>query len=297
MSRQIFIAYAAIVLIWGSTWTSIRVEMGSGAPLTSVGLRFLLAGIALLLFRKIIGARTMPVPWRVTAVMGGFVFGLNYICNYVAETKVPPSLTAVLFATLPFFVFLFNALLGERERRPQMVVGCAIAFCGVAIVYLAGRNVGIGYYSIAALGAASFAALGQVLIKRQPSVDPLSSVPGAMVWSGIAVLALGIISEHPDIARITTAPYLANLAYLAIVGSAIAFYLNFWLLNRIPTATLGMAALLFPIVALFIGLFVTGEHLQAHELFGSLVVLVGAAWALVPRRPYPGVRHKRVADH
>ena len=77
-----------------------------------------------------------------------------------------------------------------------------------------------------------------------------------------------------------TAPSLAALLYLAIFGSGIAFFLNLWVLKRLPVWIVGMSSLVFPVIAITVGILFGGEHFGTRELLGSLLVIAGMAIAL-----------------
>src|SRR5579871_1733459 len=129
-------AYALMCGIWGTTWLGIKFSLRYAPPITGAGLRFLTAGAAMyvvaLLLRRTVPARALP--WNVIAVFAAFLFGLNYVLTYTAETHVGSGLTAVLFGVLPFFVFGFGHwMLGERTG-PAVWFGAALALAGVAVI-------------------------------------------------------------------------------------------------------------------------------------------------------------------
>src|SRR5690348_16916135 len=132
-------AYALMCAIWGTTWLGIKISLHYAPPITGAGLRFIIAGLAMyavaLALRKTVPLREMP--WKLIAVLAAFLFGLNYILTYTAETHVSPGLTAVLFGVLPFFMFAMgHHLIGERTTRKTWL-GALLAFAGVAVISLA----------------------------------------------------------------------------------------------------------------------------------------------------------------
>jgi drug/metabolite transporter (DMT)-like permease len=164
----VIVAYAATVLIWGTTWLGIKVSLVSIPPLAGAGFRFILAGLALyaaaLALR--IDLRKHAPPWHLVAVLAVTMFGLNYALTYLAETHLASGLVAVLFGTMPFFIFGFaHKLVGERANRAT-ITGAALAFAGVATISLVGNARGDLLYVAAALFASASSGFANVYLKR-----------------------------------------------------------------------------------------------------------------------------------
>jgi len=118
-SLIIFAAYALMCSIWGTTWLGIKVSLQYVPPIAGAGLRFIIAGIVMYAFAAMQHKLVPPrqVPWKLVLVLAAFLFGLNYILTYTAETHVSSGLTAVLFGVTPFFMFfvLWSSL---RNGKP-----------------------------------------------------------------------------------------------------------------------------------------------------------------------------------
>ncbi|MEO9263993.1 MAG: EamA family transporter [Candidatus Baltobacteraceae bacterium] len=273
-------AYAGMCAIWGTTWLVIKIALRYAPPMTGVGLRFVAAGIALgaigLLQR---GPRTRT-PWKLVAVLAVFLFGLNYIFTYTAETRLDSGLVAVLFGTLPFFTFGFGHFLANERTTARAWAGAVVAFGGVAIISLGSQVQGSPLYALAAIAAAASSAFANVYAKRHSEHAPLVTLPPSMIAAGLAVGSFGALTEHPNWTLAFSAPSLAALAYLAFVGSGIAFFFNMWLLQRIPVWIIGLSALVIPVLAVAVGVVFGHEHFSTRELLGSLAVVVGIAVAL-----------------
>jgi len=278
----VWLAYAGMCLIWGTTWLAIKVGLHALAPLTGVGLRFLIAG-AFLYGLATIRGELRPwgeVPWKLVLVLAALLFGLNYILTYTAEVKLDSGLVAVLFGTLPFFAFAFaHAMLGERIT-PRIWIGSILAFGGVVVISLVGQVRGSPLFALAAIGAAASSAFANVYAKRHSDHRPLLTLPPAMVIAGAAVLAIGLIAEHTDWAVALSGSSLLALLYLSIFGSGIAFFLMMWVLQRLPVSIVGLSSLVFPVIAIAVGSLFGGEHFTWRELLGSALVVVGLWLAL-----------------
>lgn len=290
---QSWLAYSAMCLIWGTTWLAIKVGLHALGPLTGVGLRFLIAGAFLFAVAAVRG-QVRPLrelPWTLILVLSALLFGLNYVLTYLAETRLDSGLVAVLFGTLPFFAFGFaHALLGERTT-PRVWIGSVAAFAGVAVISLAGPAQGSPLFALAAIGAAASSAFANSYAKRHSQHAPLRTLPPAMTIAGASVFAIGLFAERTDWHHALAGSSLAALLYLAIFGSGIGFFLLMWLLQRLPAGTVGIASLVFPVIAIIAGALFAGERVTVRELLGSGLVVFGLwiALAKVKAAPLPRI--------
>ena len=283
-------AYAATVLIWGTTWLGIKFSLASIPPIAGAGFRFILAGLALYAagFALRVDLRKQAPPWHLIIVLALTMFGLNYALTYLAETRLASGLVAVLFGTMPFFIFAFaHLMVGERATR-ETLAGALLALAGVATISLVGDVRGGILFIGAALLASASSAFANVYLKRFAQADPLATLPPAMLIAGLGLAASGLAFEHIDRAAALSLPSLFALAYLAFGGSALAFYLNHWLLQRIPSGVMGLSALMIPVIAVAVGILVGGERFGMRDVLGALLVVAGVWLSL--GRPLPVIR-------
>jgi drug/metabolite transporter (DMT)-like permease len=280
-------AYAACVLIWGTTWLAIKVALHGFPTVTGAGVRFLVASAVLFAAGAIarVGSRNRP-PVHLILVLAVTLFGFNYAMTYLAETKLPSGLVAVLFGTMPFFIFGFaHAMIGERARLATLV-GALLALAGVATISLAGDARGQALYVLAALAASASSAFANVYLKKFARAEPLATLPPAMFLAGLGMVVYGASFEHTDWRAATTPSSLGAIAYLAVCGSALAFFLNHWLLQRVDAGIVGLSALMIPVVAVAVGTLFGGESFGARDLLGGVLVIGGVSLSMVRPRSH-----------
>ena len=279
---SIVAAYSLMCGIWGTTWLGIKVSLHYIPPVAGAGLRFVVAGIAMYLVAALRGKLVPPrdVPWKLVFVLAAFLFGLNYVLTYTAETHIGSGLTAVLFGVLPFFMFgMGHYLIGERTTVVTWL-GAVLAFGGVAVISLEADVHGSVWYALAAIAAAAASAFANVYAKRHAHNDPLITLPPSMLIAGVAVAAIGFATEHPDVHRVFSLPSWGALLYLALAGSGIAFFLNLWLLQRIAAWIVGMSSLIIPVIAVTVGVAFGGESFGPRDILGAALVIAGVWIAL-----------------
>jgi putative membrane protein PagO len=274
--------------IWGTTWLGIKISLQYAPPITGAGLRFIIAGAAMYAV-AVAMRRTAPLremPWNLIGVLAAFLFGLNYMLTYTAETHVSSGLTAVLFGVLPFFMFgMGHYLIGERTTLITWL-GALLAFAGVAVISLAADVHGSIWYALAAVAAACSSAFANVYAKRHAHHDPFITLPPSMLIAGIVVAAIGFGAEHPDVHRAFSLPSWGALLYLALAGSGIAFFLNLWLLQRIAAWIVGLSSLIIPVIAVAVGVIFGGEDFGPRDLLGAALVIAGV-WIALSRSSMP----------
>lgn len=282
-----------LVLVWGTTWAAIRVQLEGIPPFTGIALRFAIASLLLLLIARLLRVpfqfdRRIRLLWAIETVFG---FGLAYGLVYWAEQWVPSGLTAVLFSTFPLFVAVFaHFWLADERLRVGASLGILIGFGGVVVIFsedldaLAGP--GVAGAALVMLGSPLAAAVGHVLVRKWGrAIHPLNltAVPMGLTSLVMAGVALAFEGGRPTV---FDARSVGALLYLAIPGSILTFTLYYWLLARMPATQLSLITYGIPVVAIGVGAVLFSEPLTLRTALGTALVIGGVA--LAGRRRGPG---------
>jgi drug/metabolite transporter (DMT)-like permease len=273
----IVVAYAAMVSIWGTTWLGIKVALTGVTPIAGSGVRFILAGLLMYAVASLmrVRVRSHDAPMHLILVLAAAMFGIPYALTYFAETHLSSGIVAVLFGTQPFFTFALAYIFLRERPGPLAIAGAGIAFAGVWLISINGDAGGALVFIIATLAGAISSAIANVYLKRFSHAEPLGVLPPAMLIAGVALTLCGALAEHPVWANMVAPGPLAATLYLAIFGSAIAFYLNHWLLQRISSSVVGLSSLMIPVIAVAVGALFGGEHFDGRDVAGALCVVAG----------------------
>jgi drug/metabolite transporter (DMT)-like permease len=279
----VILNFAAVYLVWGSTYLAIRYAVQTIPPFLMAGTRFLISGAILYLWTRTRGeARPVRANWRAAAIIAFFlILGGNGGVVW-AELRVPSGLTALLVASVPLWVVLFEWWGGGRSPTGRVWLGIAIGFVGLGILVgpsdLLGGN-SVDLWGAAALVAASVTwAIGSVASRRvalPPS--PLLSTGMEMLLGGAMMMVVGVaIGEGrgfhlADVSRESW----TGLAYLTIVGSLVGFTAYVWLIHNVEMAKASTYAYVNPVVAVFLGWAIAGEPLSARVLGAAAVIVAG----------------------
>lgn len=293
-------AFAAVYLIWGSTYLAIKVALETLPPLAAGAARFLAAGAALYAFARL---RGHPAPaarhWPGMALVGGLLLlggngGLSW-----AQQHVPSGLASVIIASIPLFVTLIEALRPGADPRDRPGVttfaGVAVGFGGIALLVTARHGapaeVPPGGAAVL-LGAAFCWALGSVGSRHVPLPPSiLVSIAGQMLAGGaLLVVASGVAGEWPrvDLAG-ASARSLGALAYLVTFGSLVAYSAYVWLLRTVAPTRVATYAYVNPLVALVLGWGLAGEALSGRAVAAAGLTIAGVVVIVTARatRPAP----------
>lgn len=294
----ILAAYAAVYLVWGSTYLAIAFAIETLPPFLMAGARFLIAGSLLYLWARLRGApRPTRAHWRAGAIVGGFLLLGGNGAVVWAEQRVPSSIAALLVAILPVWMVLLEWL-GPERRRPTLRVigGVLLGFAGVAVLVGPGAfegNANVDLLGTIALVLGSLSwAIGALYSRRAtlPASPTLGSGIQMLAGGALLVLAGLLVGEGPgsvDVAQVS-ATSLAALAYLVVFGSIIGFSAFVWLLRVEPPARVATYAYVNPVVAVALGWLLAGERLTGPMLLAA-VIIIGAVALIItgPRAEAP----------
>lgn len=284
---RIVAAVVLLALIWGTTWSVIRVGLEGIPPFTGVALRFAIAAglLAILARRRGVRLGGRPHERRIWWINGLLSFAASYLIVYWCEQWVPSGLTAVLWATFPLFVAVLAPVALPRERMGRAAIaGTVVGFVGVAVIFsedfalLGGREVALA--SAVLLLSPIVSAVANVSVKRWGEGLSLFSITIVPMAIGSAIAGTLALVLERDRAVVFDARSIAALLYLAVAGSAVTFTLYYWLLRRLPATRLSLITYGIPVVAVCIGTIVLDEPVTPRMLVGGALVLAGVALAL-----------------
>jgi drug/metabolite transporter (DMT)-like permease len=288
-------AFAAIYLIWGSTFLAIRYAVGTIPPYMMMSGRSLGGGLILLGLWRIREPQS-PWPsrreWAGAAILGWLFFVTGHGLLAREEQYVPSGSTALCAATIPLFVPLLTWLVpGGGRPSGRTSAALAAGFVGVALL-VAARGSGGGLTAVDAslllLMALSWAA-GTVAARLVPVPSSPLAASGLPLLAGAAMLAVvALVSGEAggfDAGQVS-GKSLAGLAYLVVMGTVVTFSAYMWLLRHVTPTRVATYAFVNPAVAVVLGWAVAGEGLSPGTLLATAVI-IGAVAVAVSDRPRP----------
>ncbi|MGB2963239.1 MAG: EamA family transporter [Anaerolineales bacterium] len=275
---NLFIVY----LVWGSTYLAIRIGVRSGAgfePFWFGGMRVFTAGIILLAWGFFRGKEIRPTKKDLLVLAGsGFLLwiGGNGLVVW-AEQQVDSGIAALVVATVPIWVALFDSILDSRVLSSKVILSLGIGFLGILVLSMPVLTSGIraNIWSVLALLLASFLwASGLILQTRLPVALNLGVSSGfQQLFGGIFFILIALLVREP-LPTPTVQAWL-SWGYLVIFGSVIAFTSFVSALQMLPTRLVTTYAYVNPVIAVLLGWLVLGEPITFWTVGGGLLVLSG----------------------
>ena len=283
MKTKIWLALLALYIVWGSTYLAILFAVETIPPFLSAGIRFLVSGGILFLWRWAAGDR-MPTKrqWRSTAVVGIFLLlGGNGLVSF-AEQRIASGIAALIVGTVPLWLVLIEALRPGGVRPSwQAILGLIIGFGGIyLLVGPSELNVGSLQFDTIGIGAVILASflwsIGSIYSRGADMPASSLMATGAEMLIGSAALfaVSGLLGEwrNFDLAAVSTESWL-GLAYLITFGSLVGFVSYIWLLKNAPVSLVATYAYVNPLVAVFLGAWLADEAINARILVAGLVII------------------------
>jgi drug/metabolite transporter (DMT)-like permease len=281
---QLVLGFAAIYLIWGSTYLGIRYAVETIPPLLMMALRHLTAGTLVYAWVR---RRGTPAPqlrqWGYAAVTGMFLFVASHGSLAWAEEKVPSGLAALLCATLPLWTVLVARIDGtEKKLGLKAWAGLLLGFSGVALLIgpqALGSRADMLPAFVVLFGALAWT-IGTSYSRRvkMPSSTVLSAAM-QMICGGTSLLLSAALTGEMSRVHVSsfTGRSVFSLLYLIVFGSIIAFTVYTWLVSVSSPSMLSTYAYVNPVVAVFLGWLLASEKAGLRTLAATAVILAGVA--------------------
>jgi len=283
---MVIAAFAALYIIWGSTYTAILIAIREVPPLLMAGIRFMVAGLLLYLYLRIKGEST-PRPATIGKIsVGGFLM-LFIGTGSVAwvEQYISSGLAAIIVASTP----LWFVLLDKREWKNNfsskwVLFGLLIGFAGILTLFsdkdafsFKGDQMKLISFFVLLAGTISWA-VGSLYSKYKP-IEASTSMKAAvqMMAAGCFAIIASAASGEFDRVSIQNITYSSVLAigYLIVMGSLVGYMAYIWLLSVRSATLVGTYAYVNPVVALFLGWLIAGEQINAQQITALTVILGG----------------------
>lgn len=283
MKTKIYIAYALLSIIWGTTWYALKVSLNEGmVPTYAVGIRFFCSG---LIFWGIMFFRREKLPMNKRAIslylqFGFLNFGISYALTYWATQFIYSNLASILWASFPIITALMaHFYLPNDKLNKKKIISLSLGIAGTVFIVsqsgnLGGENVSIGIaVMLIAIIVASWP--NAYLKKYKSEVNTFQLNAMSQTIGGIFLLCIAIFTE-PGPAMIWTKINLLATVYLIIFGSVITFSLYFWLFSYLSLTQITYVTFFPPIIAIFIGWILLDEQLSFTILIGASLIVLGA---------------------
>jgi drug/metabolite transporter (DMT)-like permease len=286
---KLILCFAAVYLIWGSSYLVASIGVHALPPILFGGIRFIAAGLLLGATALALGRRfdLDATEWRHLFVVAvGSVLIPNAFTNWAMQ-HVASNQTAILNASAALWI----ALLATRGRRAhaldrRTLIGLVVGFVGTALVVWPSGGLAANHFGLQLLilfAVFAWSATTVYIRNAHSKLDLLSFSAVQMFLGGVMMTGAGLsLGEAADWSWST--PGLAAMAYLTVASSCVAYTAFSWLARHATPASVGTYSYVNPAIAAVLGWWFLHERLGAHQLAGMAVMLAGVALVSWPQR-------------
>jgi len=284
---RLWLAFAAIYIVWGTTYLAIKIGIDYLPPYIMASMRYFIAGGLLLLFclvrRESIFATNIPQ----NVILGAFIMTFGQATAFWSEKYISSGLTAVFNSLLPICYIIADRRNWANYAKSKLtILSIGLGIIGIVILFIspaAASESHTGFITVVASAvtvAACFCwAAGSLYNKYHVKTGSLFVNIGWQLLGGMicCLIISGITGEWSGF-HYRTVPWQgwAAVFYLAIAGSIVALVALYWLLARRPAAVVGTYAYVNPVIAVLLGYLIAGEKITLIQIFGMIVILIAA---------------------
>jgi drug/metabolite transporter (DMT)-like permease len=293
---KLIAAFAAVYIIWGSTYLAIKFAIETIPPYLLAGMRYLVAGTVLYSWARLRGAsHPTLIQWRSAVIIGILLLVGGNATVVWAEQYVASGLAALLVATEPLWIVILNWLRpgGVRPTR-SVTIGMIAGFSGVALLIGPGAlNGGSQVHVFGAialvLAALSWAAGSIYANHARLPVSPVMASASQMVSGGVILTLMSVLAGEPsrlEWSAISLGSVL-SLGYLIVFGSLIGFTAYVYLMRSTTPAKASTYAYVNPVIAVLLGWALAGEAVTGQMLLAMVIIIAAVAIITIHQTPAP----------
>lgn len=280
-------AFAAVYIIWGSTYLGIHLAIQSIPPFLMAGARFLIAGTLLYAITRMRGApRPQSMHWGSATVIGALLLLVGNGGVTWAQQSVPSGVAALMIAATPLWINLLEWMRPDGAvPRLGVFAGLALGFAGVALIVSSkdqfGNTIVEPMGALALLIASVCWAAGSVFSRHaRQSQSALLAIAMQMIAGGILLLVAGLLAgEASDLnPRAITLSSAWAFGYLTFVGSLVGFTAYVWLLQVSTPARVSTYAYVNPLIAVLLGRVFLDEPLPGRVILAGALIIAAVVF-------------------
>lgn len=283
LSSKTIIAICIVAVVWGTTFLGIKIGVETIPPWFVAGLRQLLAAFILLpilIYKrnlKWIGWKTLRIQLTLSLLM---LVGANGLTT-VAEEHLTSSLTSLISALSPIFIFLASMAIGLEKFTFRTACGLLVGFLGVIFIFWDGfhdlLNPGCRLGILTLIIAVMSWGLGTIYIKKLQieNRNLFLNLFYQFAFAGIIQLAFAFSSAKTIDVSTWSLESIAAILYLAIFGSVVAFFSYHYLLKTLLPTQVSMLSYVNTVISIVLSWLILNETISAKFIIAAVFIISG----------------------
>jgi drug/metabolite transporter (DMT)-like permease len=281
-ARVDWVIFAALGLMWGSSYLFIKIGVETLSPFTLVAAR-LVVGAILLAAVLAISSQRLPRSRRTyghLAIMAVLNIVIPFSLITWGEQSIDSALASILNASVPLFTIVLAAIyLTDEPITMNRVVGLLVGFGGVVVLTSPSLTGAGGSLpgELAMIGSSIAYAAGNVYARRYVrGLHPMITSFFQVFFALLATATLALLFERPFAVSVQPST-IVSVLWLGIFGSALAYLAFFRLHSRWGSTRSSLIAYTLPVVGIVLGFVVLNESIDGRVLVGTALIIGGVA--------------------
>ncbi|MFB6202674.1 MAG: DMT family transporter [Halorhabdus sp.] len=282
MRYRSVLLFVTLSAVWGSAFVAIKAGLAAFPPVLFAAIRYDIAGIIVIGYAVLVADPLPRSRQDIAAIAAGatFLIAGYHALLFVGEQSTTSAVAAVIVSLSPVLTTgIARLVLPDGRLTAVGTLGLAVGFLGVIVVadpdpsHVLASDV-LGKALI--FGAALSFALGSVLTRWLDASISIETMEGWSMVGGATLLhAISLaVGESPTAIEWTPRAAIA-LGYLAIVASALGFFVYFDLLERLGPVEINLVSYVAPVFAAVVGMLFLGEAFTPTTGVGFLLIVAG----------------------
>lgn len=281
----IIFALVCVYLFWGGTYLGMKFAIETIPPFLMAGIRFSIAGWVLYIVYRIKGEKRPPLEeWKNTGIVGALLLlGGNGVVAW-AEQKVPSSIASLLIATVPLWITAFTYLGSGKKPGKGSIIGIILGLCGIGVLVWNPNGTAAHTTNLLGILALIFASIswsaGSIFSRKAklPAAPLLSTGMQMIVGGALLLIVAAFRGDFHDFSLLQiSGRSFAAMCYLIVFGSLIGYTAYIWLLKNSEPMIASTYAFVNPIIAVFLGWLLAGEHIGLNTLAAAIIIIAAVA--------------------
>ena len=285
---RLWLAFAAIYIIWGTTYLAIKIGIEDFPPFMMAAIRYFIAGVLLLVFSLIKKENIFSANAFRNMVIGAFIMTFGQAIAFWSEKYISSGLTAVFGSLLPICYIITDRRNWHMYKGSKLtLVSITLGIVGIIVLFInpsrASEQQQTGWITVVAslvtVSACFCWAAGSLYFKYHNKSGSLYENVGWQLIGGmVCCIFVSLVAgewRNFSFASVSLHAWMAVL-YLAIAGSIVALISLYWLLARRPAALVGTYAYVNPVIAVLLGYIIANEEISFIQIIGMVIILIAA---------------------
>ena len=280
---SIILAFAAVYIIWGSTYLGIKYAIQTMPPLLMSGVRYFIAGLIVFIIAMSTGAAfPQKIYWRNTFIIGALLVLMGNGGVALAESLIPSGIASLIVCSVPMWFALIGWLFFNKGRPGALTItGIILGFVGIMIlvgpknIFHIGQGINLTGVMIIIVGSIGWSVGSLYVSRAKLPENHLTTIGMQMLCGGFLLTIAGFAKgeyQQVHFEAISTNSLLA-MGYLITFGSIVAFSAYSWLLRVVSPALVSTYAYVNPVIAVFLGWLFLNEPIDKYTVIGSVFII------------------------